>query len=202
MLSGVRRALLGGTFDPPHVAHLVAGEAAFRRLGVERVDLIPAGAPWQKEGRGVSGAEDRWEMTRLAVEGVEYFAADDREVRRDGPTYTVDTLASYPAGDELWLVLGADAAAGIRSWHRSSEVLSRARLAVAPRPGTDRKVVEQAVGEAVVWLDVPGMAVSGTMLRARVAAGSSIRFLVPEAVFAYVERRGLYRSGGYEGGRV
>lgn len=202
MLSAVRRALLGGTFDPPHVAHLVAGEAAYRRLGVDRVELIPAGAPWQKAGQEVSHAEHRWEMTRLAAEGVDYFVADDREVRRDGPTFTVDTLASYPTGDELWLVVGADTAAAIRSWHRSSEVLDRARLAVAPRPGTDRAAVEAAAGEELVWLDVPELAVSGTMLRARVAAGSSIRFLVPEAVFAYIELNGLYRSGGSEGGRV
>ena len=95
----MRRGILGGTFDPPHLAHLVAGEAAWRQLGLEVVTFIPAGAPWQKQGRQVTEAAHRWEMTRLAVAGVDYFEADDREILRRGPTYTVDTLAQFPDDD-------------------------------------------------------------------------------------------------------
>jgi nicotinate-nucleotide adenylyltransferase len=194
MLHLVRRGILGGTFDPPHLAHLVAGEAAYRELRLDVVTLLPAGRPWQKAGRGVSGAGHRWEMTRRAVAGVDYFEADDREVGREGWTYTAETLATFPDGDELVLILGADAAAGLPTWHNHEAVLARARLAVMGRPGVQRPVVEAAVGP-VHWLDTPLLAISGTLLRARRCAGLSIRFLVPDAVLAYIDASGLYVVG-------
>ncbi len=194
MLPAVQRGILGGTFDPPHVAHLMAGEAAYRDLGLDVVTFLPAGAPWQKAERPVSAPEHRWEMTVRAVAGVDYFAADDREVRRPGWTYTVDTLASFPADEQLTLILGADAAAGLRSWERHGEIVDRAQVAVMERPGTDRRAVEDAVGARVVWLDAPRVAISGTMLRARAAAGGSVRFLVREAVWEYIVTHDLYRG--------
>ena len=186
----MRRGILGGTFDPPHWAHLVAGEAAFHDLALEVVTFVPAGSPWQKAGNGVSAATHRWAMTRLAVAGVDYFEADDREVRRDGWTYTVDTLDGFVA-DDVVLVLGADAAAGLRSWNRFDEIIDRVVVAVMPRRGTDRSLVE-ATGARIEWLDVPEMPVSGTMLRRRRAEGRSIRFLVREAVHSYIEEHDLY----------
>ncbi len=194
MLPPVRRGILGGTFDPPHLAHLVAGEAAFRELGLDVVTFLPAGRPWQKAGRGVSPAGHRWEMTRRAVAGVGYFAADDREVVSDGWTYTADTLATFPGSEELFLILGADAAAGLPTWHAPEAVLGRARLAVVDRPGCERGAVKAAVGE-VQWLHTPLLDISGTMLRARRREGLSLRFLVPDAVLAYIESAGLYAAG-------
>jgi nicotinate-nucleotide adenylyltransferase len=186
------RAIMGGTFDPPHVAHLVAGEAAYRQLGVDVVTFMPAGSPWQKAADGVSAAEHRWEMTRLAVDGVDYFEADDREVRREGWTFTVDTLESY--GDEdLVVILGADAAAGLASWVSGEEIMKRARIAVVPRPGTDTEAVEAAIEEPFTWLDMPLLGVSGTMLRRRSRDGGSIRFLVRDAVWRYVVEHDLFR---------
>lgn len=193
MLPGVRRGILGGTFDPPHLAHLFAGEAAYRDLGLDVVTFIPAGAPWQKAGRNVTSAEDRWEMTMLAVDGVPYFEADDREIRREGWTYTVDTLHSFPDDEELVLVLGADAARGITTWHRSDEVLQRATVAVIPRPGVDRTEVDTALADGdVVWLDTPDVRLSGTMLRRQARSGRSIRFLVRDAVWRYIEANRIY----------
>jgi len=192
--SPVRRGILGGTFDPPHLAHLVAGEAAYRELGLDVVTFLPAGRPWQKAGLEVSSARHRWEMTRRAVGGAEYFAADDREVGRDGWSYTVDTLATFPDDEDLVLVLGADAAAGIPTWHSAAAVLDRVRLAVMDRPGVERQAVESAVG-AVEWLHTPLLGISGTMLRARRRAGLSLRYLVPDAVIAYIEAAGLYAPG-------
>jgi nicotinate-nucleotide adenylyltransferase len=192
MLAGMRRGILGGTFDPPHLAHLVAGEAAFRQLALDVVHFIPAGAPWQKAERRVSDATHRWEMTRRAVAGVPYFVADDREVRRDGWSYTVDTIATFDADDELVLIVGADAAAGFRSWRDPDGITSRASLAVMPRAGVDPADVHGAVG-AHHLLDTPDLPISGTMLRRRVAAGGSIRFLVREGVHDYVIGAGLYR---------
>jgi nicotinate-nucleotide adenylyltransferase len=190
----VRRGILGGTFDPPHLAHLVAGEAAYRELGLDVVTFLPAGRPWQKAGRGVSSAAHRWEMTGRAVEGTRYFEADEREVVRDGWTFTADTLDTFPAEEELVLILGADAAAGLPTWQRPEAVLRRARLAVMGRPGMERTVVEAVLGE-VQWLDTPLLDISGTLLRARRRAGLSIRFLVPDTVLAYLESAGLYRDG-------
>lgn len=193
MLPGVRRGILGGTFDPPHLAHLFAGEAAYRDLGLDVVTFLPAGAPWQKAGRRMTSAEDRWQMTVLAVAGVPYFEADDREVRREGWTYTVETVRSFPADEELILVLGADAARGIPTWHEAGEILSRVTVAVVPRPGVDRQEVDDAlVGSRVVWLDTPDVRLSGTMLRRQATAGRSIRFLVRDGVWRYIEENQIY----------
>ncbi len=193
MLRGVRRGILGGTFDPPHLAHLFAGEAAYRDLNLDIVTYIPAGAPWQKASQEVTSAEDRWQMTLLAVEGVRYFEADDREIRREGWTYTVDTLRSFPDSEELVLVLGADAARGIPTWQEADEVLRRALIAVIPRPGVEPNEVDRALhGGRFVWLDTPEVQLSGTMLRRQASAGRSIRFLVPDAVWRYVEQNGVY----------
>lgn len=185
----MRRGILGGTFDPPHLAHLVAGEAAYHQVGLDVVTFIPAGSPWQKAGRTVTSSDHRWQMTLLALDGVDYFEADDREIRREGWTFTIDTLAEFP-DDEIVLVLGADAAAGLGSWHRSDEVLERAIIAVMPRPGIDASAV--TVAGDVRWLDTPSIEVSGTRLRAMRSAGESIRFLVPEAVNDYIESHSLY----------
>lgn len=188
--------ILGGTFDPPHVAHLVAAEAAYRQFGLSGVTFLPAGAPWQKAGRLVSSGDDRWAMTGLAIAAVPYFDADDREVRRDGWTYTADTLQTIDENREVMLILGADAALGLPTWHRYDEILARARIAVVPRPGIARSAVDAAVGVEMVWVDAPELTVSGTELRRRVREGGSIRFLVRDSVWRYVEEQGLYRNGG------
>ncbi|NND13620.1 MAG: nicotinate (nicotinamide) nucleotide adenylyltransferase [Acidimicrobiia bacterium] len=187
----VKRALLGGTFDPPHLAHLVAGEAAYHALDVDVVTFVPAGAPWQKAGDGVTSASHRWHMTERAVKGVEYFEADEREVNRDGWTYTIETVRSFPRDDQVTLILGSDAAAGIPTWHEADALLDRVSVAVAERPGTDRRSVERAIG-GVEWLDMPLLPVSGTQLRARAAAGGSIRFMVRESVWDYIVTNALY----------
>lgn len=189
----MRIGILGGTFDPPHLAHLHTGEVAYRQLGLDMVVFMPAGAPWQKAGRRVSDAKHRWAMTRLAVDGVDYFVADEREVHRDGWTYTADTLKTFDPDDELVLILGADSARGLPTWERSEEVLSRVQLAVAPRPGTPREEVERSVPDTTIeWLDMVPLDISGTLLRERAAAGRSIRFLVRDSVWRYIVAENLY----------
>jgi len=193
MLDGVRRGILGGTFDPPHMAHLVAGEAAFRQGGLDVVTYVPAGAPWQKAERPVSSPHHRLAMTRLATDGVDYFAVDDCEVARSGWTYTIDTLLGFPDTEDLVLILGADAAVGLGSWHRHADVVERAEVAVLPRPGVSRAAVEEMLRSVRHhWLDTPEMAVSGTALRRHAGSGRSIRFLVPDPVWRYVENHRLY----------
>ena len=184
--------LLGGTFDPPHIAHMAVAEAAFRQLRLDAIWLVPAGSPWQKEGSVITPAEHRWAMTVAAVEGIPYMKGDDREVVRPGPTYTFDTVSSL-ADHDVTLILGADAASRIDSWHRSTELQEMVSIAVAPRPGVDPDTVEEAAIARVKWLDVPQLDISGTDLRRRAGAGRSLRFLVPDGVWRYIETSGLYR---------
>jgi len=193
MLRAVRRGILGGTFDPPHLAHLAAGEAAYRQLGVDAVVFLPSGAPWQKSGTSVSAPEHRLAMTRLATEPAAYFSVDDRELRRNGWTYTIDTLESFGTDDGLVLVVGADTACGVPTWHRAADVMARVAFAVLPRPGVARASVDAALdGADMTWLDLPELGLSGTMLRTMVRSGRSVRFLVPDPVWRYIDEHGLY----------
>jgi len=185
------RAILGGTFDPPHIAHLVAGETAHDQLGVQTVTYLPAGRPWQKLGTGVSEARHRLRMIELATAGVDYFSVDDREVHRDGWTYTIDTVESF-AGEDIILIVGADSAKGLPTWNRAAELIERVRIAVVPRPGVERAEVERVFDGVVEWLDMPDLLISGTMLRHRVEKGQSIRFMVPGLVLDYVQEHHLY----------
>ena len=190
----VIRALLGGTFDPPHLAHLVLAEAAYRQLGVSVVEFIPTGLPWWKPSPPPTAAHHRLEMVKRATEGVSYFAVNDCETRREGLSYTVDTLETFPPRDEIYLVMGSDAAQGLRGWKRWEEVVGRARLAVALRPGSEVAIVEKAVGNSPVWLDCPPLAISSREVRQRIGAGRSIRFLVPGGVWEYITENRLYAS--------
>ncbi|MDE0231575.1 MAG: nicotinate-nucleotide adenylyltransferase [bacterium] len=186
------RALLGGTFDPPHLAHLALAEAAYRQLGVSVVEFIPTGTPWWKPSPPPTDAHHRLEMVRRATEGVSYFTVNDCETRREGPSYMADTLETFPSRDEIFLVVGSDAAQGLRSWMRWEEVVRRARLAVALRPGTDPADVELAVGRPPEWLDFPPMAISSREVRQRIRTGRSIRSLVPGGVWEYIAENRLY----------
>jgi nicotinate-nucleotide adenylyltransferase len=188
---------LGGTFDPIHIAHLHAGETALHASVLDRVLFMPAGDPWQKGDRSLTPAARRLEMTRLAIEGVDRFEVDERETRRDGPTYTIDTLHSFPPVEELFLILGADAALGLPTWHEWEAVVERAGILVVPRPGVDPGLVAEAVPSATM-LDMAALDLSSTMIRAMAAEGRPFRFLVPPHVHQYIETTGLYtqrRSG-------
>lgn len=152
---------------------------------------MPAGRPWQKSGLEVTASEDRLEMVRRAVEGVDGFEVDDREVLRDGPTYTVDTLDDFPEDEDLFLILGADAALRLDTWKDHLRVLERAVIVVAPRPRIDLTEVAALLEEAL-FLDMAMLEVSGTELREMGRVGSPFRFLVPAPVFDYIEEKGLY----------
>ena len=132
-------------------------------------------------------------MTEIATASVPYFVPDDQEVHRDGWTYTVDTLAAFDSSEEIVLILGADAARGLPTWERADEVLKRVRVAVLPRPGTERSEVDAAIGDPI-WLDMPALPVSGTLIRKRFAAGSGVRFLVTDGVYEYMVENRLYEG--------
>ena len=191
--------LLGGTFDPPHVGHLVLGECAREQLGLERVYFMPAGDPWRKAGGDVSPAGHRLAMTHLAIAGNAGFHLDEREVERIGPTYTVDTLRELHAEgmDDVILILGNDALADMPSWREPDVITALARLAVAPkRADRDQQTwlaAQLGLDAPLIVVDMPPLPVSSTLVRERVREGQPIRYLVPEAVETYVREHGLYR---------
>ena len=187
----MRTGILGGTFDPIHIAHLHAGETALSQAGLERVLFVPAADPWQKADRYLTPAPQRLELVRLAVAGVDGFEVDERETDREGPTYTIDTLNSFPPDEELYLIVGADAAVGLTTWHRSEEIVERATILVMPRPGTETAQVREALPTAML-LKMAALDISATAIRQMAASGGSYRFLVPPEVYRYIESNRLY----------
>jgi nicotinate-nucleotide adenylyltransferase len=198
MLGLVRTGILGGTFDPIHIAHLHAGETALHAAELDRVLFMPAGDPWQKsDDRRITPATTRVEMTRLAIAGVAGFELDLREVDRDGPTYTIDTLHSFPDSEELHLIVGSDAAIGLPTWHRWEEVVERARILVVPRPGHAMSEVTESLPNAVA-LEMATLDISSTSIREMASVGRPFRYLVPDEVYEFIQREGIYtqsRSG-------
>jgi len=199
--------VFGGTFDPIHVAHLAVAAEAAEVLGLERVLFIPAGQPPHKPGRAISPAEHRLAMVELAVAGNARFAVDRRELDRDGPSYTVDTLAEIRSereaaalAGEVWLILAADAFLELMTWHEPRRVVELARLVVAPRDGHPTAGPEflathlPDLADRATFLDWPRLRLSGSELRTRAAAGRSLRYLVPDAVAAYIGDHALYRN--------
>lgn len=195
----MRTGVLGGTFDPVHVAHLIIAEHAREALALDLVLFVPAGDPWRKSHRAITAAEHRLAMLTLAIAGNDAFGVSDLELRRDGPTYTADTLAALAGerlDDEFWFIAGADALADLPNWHEPARIVKHARLAVAPRDARDADVLAQGVAEfrdRIDLFDAPRLEISSTEIRARVAEGRSIRYLVPDAVAAYIAETGLYR---------
>lgn len=190
----MRIGILGGTFDPIHVAHLHAAETAWHQAKLDRVLFIPAGDPWQKRDRDVTDRRHRVAMVGLAIAENPGFGVDLREVDRDGATYTFETLASFPETDDLFMVMGADTALGIASWHRVHEVLKRANVLVVPRPGSDGSAARAGIPGAIL-LEMAEFDVSSTLIRSMATQGRPYRYLVPEAVFAYITENNLYPRG-------
>ncbi len=197
--------VFGGTFDPIHVAHLAVAEEAADTLGLERVLFVPAGRPPHKPGVEITAAEHRLAMVQLAIAGNERFAVDRLEMDRPGPSYTVDTLEALRASraaaggpTELSLILSAEAFLGLMTWHEPRRVVELARIVVAPRdgfpdagPGFLEAHLPDLAGRAT-FLDGPRLRLSATELRERAREGRSLRYLVPDAVAAYIGDHALY----------
>jgi nicotinate-nucleotide adenylyltransferase len=191
--------MFGGAFDPPHVAHVALARAAVDQLGLDELRIFPTGQAWHKP-RAMSASEHRLALTRLAFGGLPRTVIDERELRRPGPTYTIDTLrelkAEHPAA-QLFLVMGEDQAVSLTRWREWEAILDLATISMAARPsplspaGTAQPALPP---QARVWLlQLPNMPQSATEVRERAAAGAGIAHLVPPTVASYIERHHLYQ---------
>jgi nicotinate-nucleotide adenylyltransferase len=196
MAQHVRRlGILGGTFDPPHIGHVVAASFVRHALGLDEVWFVVANQPWQKAGQPVSAAADRYAMVEAAIDGIPGLVASRRELERGGDSYTADTVGELRAEDpdrELFVIVGADAAAGLPTWERGEEVRAAATMVVVDRPGVPAGALP--AGWTFERVAIPRLDVSSTGLRARVAADQPIDGLVPAGVGTVIRDRFLYHE--------
>ncbi|NYI86716.1 nicotinate-nucleotide adenylyltransferase [Amycolatopsis endophytica] len=195
-MSPRRIGVMGGTFDPVHHGHLVAASEVQARFDLDEVIFVPTGQPWQKSGRQVTRAEDRYLMTVIATASNPVFSVSRVDIDRGGETYTVDTLrdlkAEYPE-DELFFITGADALEQILTWHNADELFTLAHFIGVTRPGYRLNDHHLPSGK-VSLVEVTAMAISSTGCRERVEQGEPIWYLVPDGVVRYIDKRGLYRK--------
>ena len=196
--SGLRIGLFGGTFDPPHVGHLVTAVNVMHALGLDQVILMVANIPWQKEGsRIITPAQDRFAMVEAAVAAVPGLVAGDAEIRMGGPSYTVDTLhvlrqeVSEYANATFFTIVGDDAAAGVPTWERFKELTELTELVVVDRPGAP-----VALSDDIHWIrvEVPHLDVSSTDLRSRFTDGRPLDYLITQPVLDVIRERALYST--------
>jgi nicotinate-nucleotide adenylyltransferase len=194
--------ILGGTFNPPHMGHLVMAQEALDQLELDRVVLMPVAVPPHKEAREDPGGVDRVELCRLAVADDERFEVSTLEVDRGGASFTVDTLRGLHDSEpdhDLTFIVGGDMAQSLPAWREPEVILDLATLAVAEREGVRREDIARRLdglhgGDRVVFFDMPRIDISSSSIRRRVAEGRPIRYLVPDAVAEAIAERGLYQQ--------
>lgn len=194
---------MGGTFDPVHFGHLVSAEEALVQFNLDRVVFMPTGRPVRKTHRHVSSAEDRYLMTVIATASNPDFEVSRMEIDRPGDTYTVDTMttlrAQYGAGAELFFISGADAVREILTWKDAERFVGLCTFIAATRPGYDASLSAGGAAElppSVEYMEVPALAISSSDIRERVRTRRPTRYLLPEAVAAYIGKNGLYGEPG------
>jgi nicotinate-nucleotide adenylyltransferase len=192
-----RIGIMGGTFDPIHHGHLVAASEAAHVFALDEVIFVPTGQPWQKNGRDVSRAEDRYLMTVIATASNPRFSVSRVDIDRPGETYTIDTLRDLRAergpDAELFFITGADALTRMIEWRDADELFKLARFVGCTRPGHQLSV-SGLPGENVSLIEIPALAISSTECRDRVRSGDPIWYLVPEGIVQYISKRKLYRD--------
>lgn len=194
--------IIGGTFDPIHLGHLIAAEEAMLGLKFDKMFFIPAGRPWLKAKRKITPAEDRCEMVRLAIAGQPRFELSTVEVERPGPSYTAETIMmlreKLGGKARLYFLLGCDSLSQLPLWKNPAQIIAGCHLVALPRregspPGLGPLEKEiPGLSRKVIWLDMPIIDISSTGIRRRVARGLSIRYLVPRAVELYIKEHRLY----------
>ena len=194
MKSGSTITVFGGTFDPPHVGHLIVASDVFDLLELERVLFVPAAMPPHKLNEVCTPAESRLRMVELAVADDRRFEASDIEISRGGPSFTIDTVRELKGDgyEKVFVLVGADGLSEMRTWKEYKALLTDAYLIVMSRPGFDPASIRYADFGTIRYLNVTPVGVSSTMVRERVAKGRSIKYLVPEPVEEFIYKEGLY----------
>ena len=194
-----RLGVLGGTFDPIHIGHLLLAQFVMERLPLAQVIFVPAADPPHKEaGCVMAPADDRRIMVELAIQGMPGFVASRTELERPGKSYTVDTLRQLRAANpdsELHLIIGADNLTQIAGWHDPWGIFELCTVVAGSRTAVQKGVVDPALARRIQMIETPIIDISSTQIRQRLAVGMWIRYLVPEKVEAHIRRRGLYRTG-------
>ncbi len=189
---------MGGTFDPIHHGHLVAASEVGHFYSLDEVIFVPTGQPWQKEGREVSAAEDRYLMTVIATASNPRFSVSRVDIDRPGPTYTIDTLRDLRRvrgpDARFFFITGADALEQLMTWQDVDELFELAHFVGCTRPGHRLSGAGLPDGR-VSLIEIPALAISSTLCRERVAKGVPIWYLVPDGIVQYISKRGLYRDG-------
>ena len=188
----MRVGILGGTFDPIHIGHLIAASSVYEALNLDSVVFIPAGDPWQQRDRDLSPGQQRLEMVKLATENDARFQVSDVEIARSGPTYAVDTVREWKRlnpSDELFWIVGSDALSGIPSWHEWEALVSEVTIVAVNRVGQNDSVPFDFVS-----VDMPEVRISATELRDRFTNGLDTQYLVPKNVSQYISDQGLYQA--------
>jgi nicotinate-nucleotide adenylyltransferase len=192
----MRIGLFGGTFNPPHVGHLIIAEVVREELELDKVLFIPCANPPHKTDIELVDAIHRLEMTRLAVKNNLYFDVSDIEIRRGGKSYTIDTVrsfkSSYP-GDNFFLLIGVDQLIEFHTWREPEEILNTISVVVFNRPPFDISMARREYIQMTKFIRVPDIEISATEIRNRIRAGRSIRYFVPDEVELYIRKNNLYR---------
>ncbi|HLU79061.1 MAG TPA: nicotinate (nicotinamide) nucleotide adenylyltransferase [Burkholderiaceae bacterium] len=197
-MSRPRQGLLGGSFDPVHVAHVELARQALRHLGLDGVTLLPAARPWQRGELGATGPQ-RLEMLELVTRDEPGLDVSPLEIERGGPTYTIDTLQALPADKDYVWILGADQLENFCTWKQWDDIARKVTLAVAARPGSQLKApaplqtLLDSLGRSLQIIPMPAMDVSATAIRERLAAGRAVDTMLHPRVAQYIQRHGLYR---------
>ena len=202
-----RVGIFGGTFNPPHLGHLIAAEEVRQNFSLDKIVFVPSARPPHKDHSPVTDSIHRYKMTKLATQDNLYFDVSDIEIRRPGKSYTIDTIkefkSMYGPGIEIYFIMGGDSIFEIDTWKDPDGILKLCKVIVTTRPGFDLFKVEDGLKEKVVFTEVSSIGISSSGIRQRVREAKSIKYMVPIPVENYIQNEGLYRQGNTDlSGRI
>ena len=186
--------ILGGTFNPVHIGHLILAEEAREKLGLDKIIFIPANLPPHKDNVNIANPQSRLKMLKLAIKGNKYFVVSDIEIKREGRSYTIDTIKVFKqkyAQDELYFIIGSDLLTYLDEWKDLDKIMSMVKFIAATRPGYPL----ENIPAYIKTLSIRAVDISGFSVRQCVREGKSFRYLVPEAVYDYINKNRLYKTG-------